>query len=256
MIHSTAIVDSSASLAGDVEVGPYSIIGAGVEIDSGCRIAPHVVIRGPIKIGKNNQIFQFSSLGEVPQDLKYKGEDTQVIIGDDNIIRESVTINRGTAEGEGVTVVGDHNLLMAYTHVAHDCHIGHHTVFANSSSLAGHVRVGDYAVLGGFTLVHQFTEIGEHSFSGMGSAINRDVPPYMTVAGNYAMAYGINKTGLKRRGFSQSTIRALHKAYRVMIKSHLPREEATSQLKDLIEDHPEVERFVSFILSSTRGVVR
>ena len=134
MIHSTAIVDSSASLADDVEVGPYSIIGAGVEIDSGCRISPHVVIRGPIKIGKNNQIFQFSSLGEVPQDLKYKGEDTQVIIGDGNIIRESVTINRGTAEGEGVTIVGNHNLLMAYTHVAHDCHIGHHTVFANSSS--------------------------------------------------------------------------------------------------------------------------
>lgn len=256
MIHKTAIIHQTAEIAADVEIGPYSVIGAAVKIDSGSWIGPHVVINGPTTIGKENKIFQFSSIGDSPQDLKYDGEPTRLEIGDKNTIRESVTINRGTAQGDSLTSIGDHNLFMAYTHVAHDCHIGNHTVFANSASLAGHVHVDDHVILGGFTLVHQFTKIGPHSFTGMGSAVNRDVPPYMTVAGNHAKAFGINKAGLRRRDFSKQTINALHQAYRVMIKSHFPRDEAAEQLEELRNEYAEVDQFVTFILNSKRGVTR
>ena len=256
MIHPTAIIDESARIADDCEIGPYSIIGPGVEIDTGCRIASHVVINGPTRIGKNNRVFQFASLGEAPQDLKYDGEPTRLEIGNNNIIREYATMNRGTVAGGGVTKVGNDNLFMAYTHVAHDCLIANHTIFSNGASLAGHVLVGDYVILGGFSLVHQFSEIGAHAFTGMGTAVNRDVPPYVMASGNHANAIGINKNGLKRRGFSDEVVGALHKAFMLLIKQRGSREEALQQTQLLVEQFPEVKEFVGFITSSKRGVVR
>lgn len=256
MIHPTAIIDPSAKIAADVAIGAYSIIGADVEIESGTWIGPHVVINGPAKIGKNNRIYQFASLGEAPQDLKYKGDPTRVEIGDNNTIREYVTFNRGTKEGGGVTRIGSNNLFMAYVHVAHDCQVGSHIVFANSASLAGHVHVEDFAILGGFTLVHQFTRIGGYCMTSMGSAINRDVPPYLIVSGNYAEPIGVNKIGLKRRGFSDEAIRAIINAYKLLVRSRKPREEVNAAVQPLIEKHPEVKRFADFINDSKRGIVR
>jgi UDP-N-acetylglucosamine acyltransferase len=256
MIHPTAIVDSSAIIADDVEIGPYSIIGADVEIDTGTWLGPHVVINGPTKIGKNNKIFQFASLGEQPQDLKYAGQPTRLEIGDRNTIREYVTFNRATEEGGGVTRIGSDNLFMAYAHVAHDCQLGNHIVCANSASLAGHVEVDDYAILGGFTLVHQFTRIAAHSFCSMGSAVNRDIPPYVIVSGNYAKAIGINKEGLKRRGFSNESIRAIQNAFKLLVRSRKPRDEMMRQVEPLAEQFAEVKAFVDFIGSSERGIVR
>ena len=256
MIHQTAIVDPSARIGEDVDIGPYSVIGADVVIGNNNQIGPHVVISGPTKIGSGNQIYQFSSIGEAPQDLKYGGEPTTLSIGDNNVIREYVTFNRGTADGLGRTQIGSHNLFMAYCHVAHDCTVGDHTIFANAASLAGHVEVGDYATLGGFTSVHQFTRIGSRSFSGLGSVVTQDIPPFSTAAGNRARAVGINKVGLGRKGFSPEVISALHKSFRLLLKSKKSRDEALDELKPLVERHPEVALFVDFVVTSARGIAR
>lgn len=256
MIHPTAIVDPSAQIAPDSEVGPYTIVGANVTIDEGCWIGPHVVVKGPTYIGKNNKIYQFASVGEDPQDLKYAGEPTRLEIGDNNIIREYATINRGTAGGGAVTRIGNNNLLMAYIHIAHDCQIANHTVFSNGASLAGHVNVGEHAILAGFACVHQFCSVGEHAFVGLNSVANRDVPPFMMAVGNYAEAKGINKNGLRRRGFSEEAISALHRAYMSLVRQKGQRETAIQSLKDELESYPEVKRFLSFIENSERGIVR
>ncbi len=254
MIHASAIVDPDAKLADDVDVGPYSIIGAGVEIGSGTVIGPHVVVMGPCRIGCDNRIFQFASVGEAPQDKSYNGEPTTLVIGDRNTIREYVTLNRGTVEGGGETVIGSDNLFMAYCHVAHDCLVGDHCTFANSASLAGHVTVGDYATLSGFTLVHQFTEIGVRAFCGMGSAVSQDIPPFSTAAGTRARVIGINKVGLKRNGFSPELIRALHKSFRELLKSGMSKQETFAKLEPLCAEFPEVDTFVNFIKNSKRGI--
>ncbi len=254
MIHDTAIVDASARIAVGVKIGAYSVIGASVEIDTGTVIGPHVVIMGPSRIGRDNQIFQFASIGDAPQDKKYQGEPTSLTIGDRNVIREYVTLNRGTTEGDGKTLIGSDNLFMAYSHVAHDCIVGNHTVFANAASLSGHVEVGDYATLGGFTSVHQFTRIGARAFCGLGSVITQDIPPFSTAAGNRARVIGINKEGLKRKGFAPELIRALHKSFRELLKTRGSRQDAFENLKPLCEKHPEVEHFVEFIRTSKRGI--
>ena len=254
MIHETAIVDASARVAADVEIGAYSVIGAGVEIGAGSVIGPHVVIMGPSKIGRDNRVFQFSSIGDAPQDKKYQGEPTLLELGDRNVIREYVTLNRGTDEGYGKTVIGSDNLFMAYSHVAHDCIVGSHTIFANAASLSGHVEVGDYATLGGFTSVHQFTQIGSRAFCGLGSVVTQDIPPFSTAAGNRARVIGINKEGLKRRGFSPEVIRALHKSFRELLKSRGSKEDAFANLEPLCKKYPEVEEFVDFVRNSKRGI--
>jgi UDP-N-acetylglucosamine acyltransferase len=254
MIHATAIVDAKARLAVDVEVGAYSIIGADVEIGAGSRIGPHVVVNGPCKIGVGNQIYQFSSIGEAPQDKKYRGEKTTLEIGDNNVIREFVTLNRGTDDGSGRTLIGSDNLFMAYSHVAHDCIVGDNTIFANAASLAGHVRVGSYATLGGFTSVHQFTHIGTRAFCGLGSVVTQDIPPYSIAAGNRARVIGINKEGLKRNGFSPELIRALHKSFRELLKSKGSKQAIFDNLKSLCDKYPEVDEFVSFVRDSERGI--
>lgn len=256
MIHATAIIDENARLADNVSVGPYSIIGAEVEIGNNTSIGPHVVINGPTCIGKDNRIFQFSSIGEIPQDKKFSGERSTLDIGDRNIIREFVSFNRGTADGIGKTVIGSDNLFMAYSHVAHDCIVGNHTVFANAASLSGHVAVGDYTILGGFTSVHQFTQIGGKAFCGLGSVVVQDIPPFSSAAGNRARTIGINKEGLKRRGFSPELIRALHRSFRTLLISRTPKKEAYEKLQPLCDQYPEVEEFVSFIRNSERGIAR
>ena len=256
MIHQTAIVDKSAKLADDVSVGPYSIIGANVEIDAGTTIGPHVVINGPTSIGKNNRIFQFASLGEEPQDKKYAGEPTRLEIGDNNVIREYCTISRGTVQDEGITKVANDNWIMAYVHIAHDCRIGSHTIFANSASLAGHVTVEDYAILGGFTLVHQFCKIGAHCFTAMNSVISKDVPPYLMIAGHMAKPYGLNTEGLKRRGVSSEVLSALKSAYKVLYRSGYSVDQAISELSELSKKYNEVDQFVKFLSGATRGIVR
>ena len=255
MIHPQALVDPKADLADDVEVGAFTIIEAGVRIDAGTWIGPHVVLKGPMHIGRHNRIYQFCSLGEAPQDLKYQGEQTRLVIGDHNTFREYVTVNRGTVGGHGETIIGSHNLVMAYVHIAHDCIIGNHVIFSNAASLAGHVTIDDHAILGGFTLVHQFSHIGAHAFTGMGTALNRDLPPYTLASGNYARAVGINKEGLRRRGFPPEVIRALSTAFRLLIKGH-DRERALRELRPLEERYEEVRHFVDFVRNSRRGVVR
>ncbi len=256
MIHPTAIIDNNAQLDESVQVGPYTIIGAEVEIGRDTKIASHVVINGPARIGKENRIFQFSSIGEEPQDKKFKGECTSLEVGDRNVIREYVTFSRGTADGIGKTVIGSDNLFMAYSHVAHDCIVGNHTVFANAASLSGHVEVGDYAILGGFTSVHQYTQIGGKSFCGLGSVVTQDIPPFSIAAGNRARTVGINKEGLKRKGFSPQLIRALHQSFRDLLKSRVPKSEAFEKLQPLCDKYPEVNEFVSFIRDSKRGIAR
>lgn len=256
-IHSTAIVDPAASIADGVEVGPYSVVGADVELGRGTRVASHVVLRGPTRIGRDNRIFQFASIGDDPQDLKYAGERTELVIGERNTIREYTTINRGTLGGGGRTSIGDDNLFMAYTHVAHDCRVGNGTVFANAASIAGHVSVGDHAIIAGFSGVHQFCRVGEHAFIGMHSVTNRDVAPFTLVAGNYAEAKGINKEGLRRRGFDEETIAALHRAYMTLVRPHGRRDEETlAGLAVAAGRHPEVRSFMDFIETSERGIVR
>ena len=251
-----AVIDPAARLADDVTVGPFSIIGADVEIGSGTHISPHVVINGPTRIGKDNRIFQFSSIGEEPQDKKYHGEASRLEIGDRNTIREFVTINRGTDDGGGVTRIGNDNWLMAYIHIAHDCLIGNNTIFANGSSLAGHVEIDDYAILGGFTLVHQFTKVGQHAFCGMGSAISKDVPPYVMVSGNPCHPHGINVEGLKRRDFSKAALKALRDAYKIIYRSKLTLDEAKDRLATMLDEFPEVQPMLDFLQRSERGILR
>ena len=253
MIHATAIIDPGAQLAHDVSVGPYSIIGAEVEIGSGTSVGPHVVINGPTSIGKDNRIFQFASIGEIPQDKKFAGERTTLEIGDRNIIREFVTFNRGTADGIGKTVIGSDNLFMAYSHVTHDCIVGNHTVFANAASLSGHVEVGDYTILGGFTSVHQFTQIGAKSLCGLGSVVVQDIPPFSTAAGNRARTIGINKEGLKRKDFSPELIRALHQSFRELLKSRTPKKDVYEKLQPLCDNIPRLKNS-SVLLRTAKGV--
>lgn len=256
MIHSHAIVDPSALIADDVSIGPFSFIGANVEIGSGTVIESHVVIKGPTKIGKDNHIFQFASLGEQPQDLKYNGEPTRLEIGDRNTIREYANLNRGTVDDEGVTSIGNDNLLMVSAHVAHDCRLGNNIILANAVALAGHVQIDDYAILGGYSTVHQFTRIGAHSFSGFASAIDRDILPFFTIAGNRARAFGINKEGLKRRGFSQASIRALQETFKLLVKSKCSHKEAIEKANELARDHDEVKQVMDFLAASERGWIR
>ena len=255
-IHSTAIIDAKAELAPDVEVGPYTVIGPDVEIGSGCRIGPHVVIMGRTKIGSHNRIFQFSSLGEAPQDKKYADEPTQLEIGNNNTIREFCTFNRGTVQDGGATRVGDDNWIMAYVHLAHDCQVGNHAIFANNAQLAGHVHVGDYAILGGFTAVHQFCHIGSHAITAMGSIVLQDIPPYVTASGNTARPYGINAEGLKRRGFSATTVTRLRRAYKTLYKSGYTLSEATSELEQQRAECPEIGLLLDFLKASARGIIR
>ncbi len=257
LIDAHALIDPKAELDSDVDVGPYSVIGAHVQIATGTQIGSHVVIKGPTQIGRDNKIYQFASLGDDPQDKKYGGEpNTYLEIGDRNVIREYCTMNRGTVQGGGVTRIGNDNWIMAYTHFAHDCQVGNQTIFANGASLAGHVQIKDYVFLGGFTLVHQFCAMGMYSFSGAGSVIFKDVPPFVTVWGNRAEAYGINKEGLRRHGFSVATIRALHQAYKIIYKQNLTSEQAIEELKSLSQQHQEVGQLVTFLQQSTRGIVR
>lgn len=255
-IDSTAIIDAKANIDSDVTIGPYTVIGPHVTIESGSKIGPHVVINGPTHIGKNNTIFQFASVGEVPQDKKFHGEESKLVIGDGNTIREFVTINRGTDDGGGTTVIGNDNWLMAYIHIAHDCRVGNDTIFSNGASLAGHAIVDDHAILGGFTLIHQFCHIGAHAFCGMGSAISKDVPPYIMVNGNPAHPHGINSEGLKRSGFSKEAIKAIKEAYKVIYRLGLTVEAAKVKLELLAESQAEVKPLIQFIQNSQRGIVR
>jgi UDP-N-acetylglucosamine acyltransferase len=256
LIDARAIVDSAAKIAGDVHIGPYAIVGADVEIGRGSRIEPHAVIRGPTVIGVDNHIFQFASIGDMPQDKKYAGEPTRLVIGDRNTIRECATINRGTVQDLGVTTIGNDNWIMAYCHIAHDCVVGNNTIFANNATLAGHVRVGDYAILGGFTGVHQYCQIGPHAFCSMFSAVTKDVPAYVTVSGMPAEARTINAEGLKRRGFTADQIRNIREAYRVTFRQGLTVEEALAELTPRVAEQPEITPFLDSLRVSTRGLAR
>lgn len=255
-IHPSAIVHADARIADGAEIGPFCVIGAGVEIGEGTFIGPHCVIEGPTRIGRHNRIHGHSVIGGEPQDKKYAGEPTRLSIGDHNTIREFVTINRGTIQDDGLTRIGDHNWIMAYVHVAHDCKVGSHTIFANAASLAGHVRVDDWVILGGFTLVHQFCQIGAHAFTSMGSIVNRDVPPYVTVAGNFAEPKGINSEGLKRRGYDSERIMSIRRAYKTLYKAGLPLAEAREQLASAAASAPDVRLMLEFIDRSERSLIR
>ncbi len=255
-IHSTAIVDAKAELADDVIVGAFTTIGPNVKIDSGTTIASHVVINGHTTIGKHNQIFQFSSLGEAPQDKKYQGEPTQLEIGDHNTIREFCTFNRGTVQDKGITKIGNQNWIMAYVHIAHDCFVHNNTILANNSSLAGHVDIDDYAILGGFTLVHQFCKIGQHVITAVGSVVFKDIPPYVTASGYNAKPHGINAEGLKRRGFSAESITNIKRAYKTLYRQSLTLDEAKVVLTKQTLTTPELSLLVEFLNQSTRGIIR
>ncbi|MEO6687952.1 MAG: acyl-ACP--UDP-N-acetylglucosamine O-acyltransferase [Dokdonella sp.] len=256
MIHATALVDPSVKLGTDVSIGAYSIVGAGVEIGDRTWIGPHVVIEGTTRIGCDNRIFQFASIGAEPQDKKFHGERSELVIGDRNVIREFTTFNRGTDDGGGATRIGDDNWIMAYVHIAHDCRVGNQVVFANNATLAGHVEVGDFVILGGFTGIHQFCKIGAHAFAGMGSLINADVPPFVIVAGNYAKPRGINSEGLKRRGFDATRIAAIKRAYRTVYVAGTPLAEARGKLAEQAQDSTDVADLLAFIKRSERSLVR
>ncbi|MBX2807504.1 MAG: acyl-ACP--UDP-N-acetylglucosamine O-acyltransferase [Cellvibrionaceae bacterium] len=254
--HATAIIDSKAMLADDVVVGPYSIIGAGVQIDTGTVIESHAVIKGPTLIGKNNHIYQFATVGEATPDLKYQGEATRLVIGDDNVIREGVTLHRGTVQDRSETTLGNHNLLMAYAHVGHDSVIGDHCILVNNAALAGHVHIGDWAILGGYTLVHQYCHIGAHCFTGMGCAIGKDVPAYMMVAGAPAEVKTINVEGLKRRGFSRATIETLQQAFKILYRKRYTLTESLASLRELDDEQGAIQVLIDSLQASTRGIVR
>ena len=256
MIHSSAIVNPGAELDPDVEVGPFSVIGSGVVLGAGTRVGSHVVIEGPARIGERNRIHSFNTLGGAPQDKKYRGEPSVLEIGDGNIIREYCTFNRGTEGGGMVTRVGDGNWIMAYVHIAHDCQVGSDNVMANGTTLAGHVEVEDCVTFGAFTAVHQFCRIGAHAFSAMGTMILKDVPPFVTVAGNSASPHGLNTEGLRRRGFPAQTLQALKSAYKTVYKRGLTLDAAIEQLVGPARESAEVERFREFVRSSRRGIVR
>jgi UDP-N-acetylglucosamine acyltransferase len=256
VIDPKASVDPSAELDSGVEVGPFAVIGPGVRIGSGTRVGPHVVITGDTTIGEDNRIFQFASIGEEPQDLKYAGEDTRLVIGNRNRIREFATVHKGTVQDEGITSIGDDNLLMAYTHVAHDCRIGNNVVMANAASLAGHVKIGDWAILGGFSGVHQFCQIGAHAFIGADSKLFKDLPPYVMASRTPAVPYGINREGLARRGFSEDAILGIKRAYKILYKRKLSLDDALVELRELTSETPEVGLLVDFIEGSSRSIVR
>lgn len=256
MIHQNALVDKTALLGKNVHVGPWTVIGPNVEIGDDTWIGPNVVIQGPTRIGKENKIFQFASIGEAPQDKKYKGEPTRLEVGDRNVFRESCTVHRGTPHGKGITKIGSDNFFMAYTHVAHDCTVGNQVVFSNNASIAGHVTVGDFACLGGMVGVHQFCSLGAHSFAGGGAIIFKDVPPFVTVSGYPAEAHGLNTVGLERRGFSADTILQLRRAYKIIFRQSFTLQEAISELNEMIKETPEIQILTDFLTTSQRGIVR
>jgi UDP-N-acetylglucosamine acyltransferase len=255
-IHATAIISATATLADDVEIGPYSLVGNDVEIGPGCRIESHVVINGPTSLGKNNHIYQFCSIGDDPQDKKYADEPTRLEIGNGNTIREYCTISRGTVQDRGLTSIGDDNWIMAYVHIAHDCYVGNHTILANNATLAGHVHVGDWAILAGFSGAHQFCKIGAHSFLGMYAGTSLDVPAYVMVAGQPPSPKGINTEGLKRRGFSTVQIRNIKNAYRIVFRSGAKLAVAIAQLDELVAEQPEIAIFLDSLRLSERGILR
>ena len=256
MISPHAIIEEGAVIGKDVSIGHFSIIGKNVKIGDGTWIGPHVTLSGHTTIGNNNRIFQYASVGEVPQSMAYRDEPTELHIGDNNIIRESCTLHTGTVEGGGITRIGNNNFLMAYVHIAHDCILGNNIIFANGSSLAGHVVVGDHVIFGGFTLIHQFCKIGAHVMTGIGAVSFKDIPPFLKVAGNTARPYGINVKGLQRRGFSEQDIAVLKQAYRTLYRSDLSFQDAISIITRLATNEPNVRTFVDFLVQSERGVVR
>jgi UDP-N-acetylglucosamine acyltransferase len=255
-IHPTAIVSPEANLEEGVEIGPYTIIGPDVNIGKNTVIGPHVVIDAHTDIGEGCRIFQFASIGAIPQDLKFKGENTRVIIGNYNTIREFATIHQATSADIGITVIGDRNLLMAYTHVAHNCKLGNHIIMGNAANLAGHIHIEDHAIISGMTGIHQFTRIGAHCFIGGASAVSKDIPPFVLASGNYAKLYGLNIIGLKRRGFKEETIRALKESYRIIFRSSLLLRVAIEKVKNEVEDLPEIQQLITFIQKSERGICR
>ncbi len=256
MIDSRAVVSPQADIAADAEVGPFSVIGPHVVIGAGTWIGPHVVINGPTRIGTGNKIFQFASLGDAPQDKKYLGEPTRLEIGDRNVIREFVTVNRGTLQGAGVTRIGDDNLLMAYSHVAHDCQLGNQIVLSNVATLGGHVEIGDFAILGGLSAVHQFTRVGAYCFIANNAAVTRDVPPYIMAVGQPAQPHSVNAVGLKRRGFTEAQVLNVRRAYRTLYRSGLKLKTALERLDTAAVEQPEIRPFVAFIKRSSRSIVR
>ncbi|MDN3543871.1 acyl-ACP--UDP-N-acetylglucosamine O-acyltransferase [Kinneretia asaccharophila] len=260
MIHATAIVDPKAELDSSVTVGPYTVIGAGVRIGAGTSVGPHCVIEGPTTVGRDNKIFQFASLGAAPQDKKYAGEPTQLIVGDRNTIREFCTMNRGTVQDDGITALGDDNWIMAYVHLAHDCKVGNRVIMANNAQLAGHVHVGDWAILGGFTAVHQFVHIGAHSMTGLGSILFQDLPPFIMAAGNTAEARSFNLEGLKRRGFTPEQLNAVKQMYRLLYRRGLTVDQAQIEMAGLQASHPEardtIQLMLDFLKTATRGIIR
>ena len=256
MIHPTAQIDPKAELADDVEVGAFTVIDAKVKIDSGTRIRSHASLTGRTTIGKNNDIFQFTSIGEQPQDKKYAGEDTELIIGDNNTIRELCTFSRGSMQGGGVTRIGNNNWIMACVHIAHDCILGDNIIMANNASLAGHVTIGDWAILSGYTLIHQFCSVGEHSFTSYASFVNKSIPPYVTVAGEKAGVKGINTEGLRRRGFTSEQITQVRRAYKALYRESLPLEDATAKITEMAATAPEIEILARFLKTAERGIIR
>ncbi len=256
MIHATAIVSDNAKIADDVEIGAYSIIGDGVEIGAGTKIESHVVVNGPTIIGENNHIYQFASIGDDPQDKKYADEPTRLIIGDRNTIREFCTFSRGTVQGDYETTMANDNWIMAYVHVAHDCHVGSNTIMANNTTLAGHVNIGDWVIMAGFSGAHQFCSIGAHAFIGMYSGVNRDVPAYMMMSGTPSVPRGINSEGLKRRDFDTQQIRNIKDAYRVIYRNGLKLDEAISELEQRVAGQPELEILLASLRGSERGIAR
>ncbi|TVQ35026.1 MAG: acyl-ACP--UDP-N-acetylglucosamine O-acyltransferase [Wenzhouxiangella sp.] len=256
MIHASAIIEDGARIGDDVEIGAFSIIGPEVEIGNGCRIGPHVVITGQTRLGQGNRIFQFASIGEEPQDKKYRGEPSGLVIGDNNTIREYVTINRGTMDGGGVTRLGDDNWLMAYCHIAHDCQFGSHNIMANGATLAGHVIVGDHVIFAGYSGAHQFCRIGDHAFLGMYGGVSQDVPAYVMVSGQPPRPRGVNSEGLKRRGFTPEQIRNVREAYRAIYRSGLKRDEALDLLRERLPEQPELAPMIDSAAASERGLLR
>jgi len=255
-VHPTAIVAPGARLHPSVEVGPYAVIGSQVEIGAGTTVGPHAVIEGRTRLGERNRVFQFASVGAQPQDLKYAGEDSALEIGDENLIREFTTLHRGTTGGGGVTRIGNANLFMAYSHVAHDCQVGNGCVLANAATLGGHVEVGDHVILGGLAAVHQFTRIGRHAFVAGGSMVVMDVPPFCTAQGDRAELVGVNSIGLARHGFSEEQIARVKEAYRILFRSKLPLDEAMERLRTELGDQPEIQMLLSFVSTSQRGMTR
>jgi UDP-N-acetylglucosamine acyltransferase len=254
--HPTALVAAGAEIADNVEIGAYSIIGEHVRIGAGSTIGPHVVIKGRTTIGENNRFFQFSSIGEVPQDKKYAGEDTELVIGNNNTIREFCTFNTGTIQGGGVTRIGNNNWIMAYVHIAHDCLIGNDVIMANNATLGGHVTIGDHAILSGFAGVHQYVEIGEHSFISFASHVNQSIPPYVTVSGEKARAKGVNTEGLRRHGFSPGQVQNVRRAYRTLYRSGLTLDEARDKLREMASDADEIQPLVEFLSHVERSIIR